>query len=268
MVVALQRAIIGELLLAVDGDVVVEAHVGSDGELRDVRRTSVGDDEAIGRHSTPVAALQSLGDDATAYAAAYGATAIDRSEPLALHARELRQWQDTSVPTWRMLLAVGALLTAAALALMLPVLRANRIAADASARLAAINRQYRVAQWTEAELQSTTIALDELAAFQRSRRSMIEFLTELTASLPENAWLQSVHVDQQGGTLVALAPRAASALAGLSKLKTLTAPVIVGAVSNEQVGRDRIERVTIRFRWRTGERAPRPSSAKLPAMHQ
>jgi hypothetical protein len=97
---------------------------------------------------------------------------------------------------------------------------------------------------------------------------MIDFLAALTASLPENAWLQSVHVDQQGGTLVALAPRAASALAGLSKLKTLTAPVIVGAVSNEQVGRDRIERVTIRFRWRTGERAPRPSSAKLPAMHQ
>jgi hypothetical protein len=253
MVVALQRAMTGEVLIAADGDVVVEVHVGSRGELQDVRRTSAGDDEKINQRSTPVAALKSLGNNATTYAAAYGATAIERSEPLALHAQELRQWQDNSVPAWRMLLAAAALVATVALALTLPGLRASRVAAHASARLAAINRQYRAAQWTEAELLRTTIALDQLAAFQRSRRSMIDFFAQLTASLPENAWLQSVHLDQQGGTVVALAPRAASALAGLSELKSITAPVIVGAVSSEQIGPDRIERITIRFRWRTAK---------------
>ena len=252
MVVALQRAMTGELLSAADGEVMVEAHVGLRGELHDVRRTSARDDDAIGRYATPVSALEPLGEHATEYAAAYGATAIDRSEPLALHARELRQWQDTTVPAWRMLLAVGALVIATALALALPAFHARRVAAQASARLAVINRQYRAAQWTEAELQRTTIALDELAAFQMTRRSRIQFLRELTASLPTDVWLQSVRVDDQGGTVVALAPRAASALAGLSDVKSVTTPTIIGAVSNEQIGHDRIERVTIRFRWRAG----------------
>jgi hypothetical protein len=81
-----------------------------------------------------------------------------------------------------------------------------------------------------------------------------DFLAELTNALPESVWLQSVRVDRQGGTVIALAPRAASALAGLGELRSITSPVIVGGVSGEQLGADRIERVTIRFRWRTSER--------------
>lgn len=258
-VIALQRAMTGHLLQAGDGDAVLEAHVGSRGELRNVRRTLVHGDVSTERQSAPVSELEGLGTDAGVYAAAYGATEIDDSEPLALHARELRQWQDTSVPTWRLLFAIAALLMAMTLAITLPALRATRVAAHTSTRLAKVNREYRAAQWTEAELQRTTIALDELGAFQVSRRSMTEFLAELTATLPENVWLQSVHVDEQGGAVVALAPRAASALAGLSALRSITEPIIVGAVSNEQIGRERIERVTIRFRWRTAKlRGARP----------
>ncbi|HEY7232702.1 MAG TPA: hypothetical protein VH539_01075 [Gemmatimonadaceae bacterium] len=267
-IVALQRAMTGELLAATDGDVLVEAHVGSRGELRDVRRIAAADRNGPNVASELAAALRPLGERARDYAAAYGVTLIDRSEPLALHARDLRQWRDSSVPTWRMLLAAAALVIAVALSLTLPALRASRVAARASARLATINRAYRAAQWTEAELRRTTLALDELAAFQRDQRSVIDFLSEITASLPENAWLQSVHVDRRGGTVVAFAPRAASALSGLSEIRSITAPVIVGAVSNERVGSDRIERITIRFRWRTAERASQPSSAKSPVSRQ
>ena len=252
MVVALQRGVTGELLVAADGDVIVEAHIGSRGELRDVRRTPGTKDTATADQAVPVAALESLGEGAREYAAAYGATLIDRSESLALQAAELRQWQDTSVPTWRLFVALGVLLFAATLALMLPALRASRVAMLSTPRLVAINRQYRAAQWTEAELRRTTIALNELAAFDASRRSVIEFLDELTTSLSEGVWLQSIHVDEQGGTVIALAPRAASALDGLSELKSIARPVIVGAVSSEQIGPVRMERVTIRFGWRTG----------------
>jgi hypothetical protein len=253
-IIALQRALTGELLVADDDDgVLVEAHVASDGALLDVRRATSSEGAAVGG-ATPIAAMRSLGERAIEYAGAYGATLIDRSEPLAVHARELPHWRNATVPRWRLLAAVGALLTTVGLAVALPALQASRVSTRAAARLAAINAKYRAAQWTEVELERTTSALEEIQAFERGRRSVTDFLAELTNALPESVWLQSVRVDRQGGTVIALAPRAASALAGLAELRSITSPVIVGGVSGEQLGADRIERVTIRFRWRTSER--------------
>jgi hypothetical protein len=265
-VVGLQHALAGAWLVTEDGGVWVEAHVGSDGTLRDVRRATARSDDGARGVAMPIGALRSLGAGALEYAGAYGATAIERSEPLALHARELRQWREATVPLWRMLVAAVVLLAAVSLALTLPPLRASRVAAHAAARLTKINQPYRAAHWTDAELERTTTALEEIDAFERDRRSLIGFLSELTAGLPNDAWLQSLRLDQHGGTVIALAPRAASALAGVAEVKAIAAPVIVGDVSSEQRGPDRIERITIRFRWRSSDRGsdiPVPSAREL-----
>ena len=250
-VVALPRALDAETLTTEDGDAAVELRVEPTGELRDVRRSQV----EMGRVSphraaTPRAALSPLGGEAADYAAAYGATTFDPSEPLALKARDFRAWRDDTVPAWRLLTAGAAVAIALALALVVPAFHARSVAAHAATRLASINGAYRSAHWTERELAATTGTLAELAAFHDSRRSIVGLLAELTVALPENAWLASLHVDVEGGTAIVLAPRAASVISALADVHAITAPAIAGAVSTEGAGADRAERVTVRFRWR------------------
>jgi len=243
-IVAMRRTVDDEWLTAIDGDVVMRAHVGSNGAIRELRRFM----------APPVAEPQSLGSAATDFAVPFGATTIDRDEPLVLHERDLRMWRDVSVPGWRMAVAAAALCVAMMLSLTLPALYAQRIAAETARRLEAINRQYREAHWMETELARTTASLSEIDAFQATRRSTIAFMADLTTVLPEDAWLQNLRLDKDGGTLVALAPRAAVTATALASLKSISAPTIVGAVSSEQVGPDRIERVTMRFRWKLPKR--------------
>lgn len=254
---SLERGLADEWLTAVDGDVVMRAHVGANGSFRELRRVAVAGATESSRAAVPVAALRSLGDAAMAFAAAYGATTIDRREPLVVHAQDLSKWRDGIVPRWRMLLAVVSLCVAMMLALTLPALYAQRVVTQTARRLEAMNRQYREAHWMEGELERATASLAEIDAFQASRRSTIQFIAELTTALPEDGWLQSLRLDKEGGTLVALAPRAAVTAAALASLKSISAPTILGSVASEQLGPDRIERVTMRFQWKAPERKGR-----------
>lgn len=261
-IIALRRSLEDEWLTAVDGEVVMRAHVAADGAIHELRRLAAATVEENGRSSAPVGALRSLGDAAVVYAAPYGATTIDPREPLVVHARDLRMWRDVSVPRWRLVLACSSLCVAIVLALAFPALYARRVATRAAQRLEAINRQYRKAHWMETELARTTTSLAEIEVFRVSRHSAIQFIADLTAALPADVWLQSLHLDNEGGTLIAMSSRAAVAVATLSELKLITSPTIVGAVSSEQRGPERIERVTIRFRWKTAQLTPVRSPAR------
>ena len=260
-IVALRRSLDDEWLTAVDGEVVMRAHVAPHGGIHELRRVTGASMPETESASAPVAALRALGDAAAFYAAPYGATTIDRREPLVVPGRDLRIWRDVSVPRWRLLLACSSLGVAIVLALLLPALYARRVAARTAQRLEAVNRQYRQAHWMESELARTTTSLSQIESFRGSRPSAIQVLADLTAALPPDAWLQSLHIDSQGGTITALAPRAAVAVGALTELRSITSPTIVGAVSSEQLGPDRIERVTVSFHWKTAER----SSARSPA---
>lgn len=260
-IVALRCSLEDEWLTAVDGEVVMRAHVGSNGAIREIRRLSLSGEAGNWRAAMPVAALRSLGDAAMLFAAAYGATTIDRREPLALHARDLRLCREVSVPRWRMLLAISSLCFATMLALTLPAFYAQQVATRTARRLESVNRQYRQARWMEAELERTTASLREIDEFEATRRSTIRFIADLTTALPQDAWLQSLHLDKEGGTLTALAPRAAVTAAGLASLRSISTPTIVGTVSAEQLGPDRVERVTMRFRWKQVARTPASSPA-------
>jgi len=239
-VVAAQCVATTERLVLDDGGVVAEAQLGDDGALRTVRRVMSA--EALG------------GDSIDEYTAALGATLIDRREPLALHRRVLRQWDAAPTTQWRLGFAMIALMLVLALTFLLPVLHVHRLEAKARVKLAALNPTYRGARWTETDLSETTAALSELDAFARRRRSVVQLLGELTQGLPADIWLQSLRLNELGGTAVALSPHAASSLAAFANLPSLTAPAIVGSVSSEIVGGTRVERVAIRFRWRNAIR--------------
>ena len=253
-VVALKPMSSDDDVVAIDGDVIVELRIDAGGALQGVRRGTVsatGPDRP--RLSTNVGGTL-LGRVGAEYAAAYGATTINSHEPLALRAGDLRPWRDTGIPRWRLVLASTGLIITTLLSLALPALYAHREAARARTRLATLGPAYRAARWTDQELAATSSALTQIASFDRSRRSAAEFVAELTDELPEDAWLQSVRVEERGGSITALAPHASAAFAALSRLRYVTAPTIVGAVSPEPVGPERFERVTLSFRWRTTTR--------------
>ena len=86
--------------------------------------------------------------------------------------------------------------------------------------------------------------------------------------------LLSLRLEPSGGTLTALAPTAAALLTMLGEVPEIESPVIVGSVTPESppsapamtlVPRTpaaptdaarSLERVTVRFQWRTGNRVP------------
>jgi hypothetical protein len=98
-----------------------------------------------------------------------------------------------------------------------------------------------------AELRRVTAALDEVAAFDASRRPATTLLAELTRALPDGAAMVALRIDSAGGSLVAVAPRAPAVLMPLERVPGIRAPEIVGPVTREVLGGREVERVTVRF---------------------
>jgi len=262
-IIALPLAMPGESFVSVDGEAVVEAHTRADGALVDVRRvftmSAGGRNGCDGIKDAPM----SGGDDSIEYAVAYGATELSRAEPLAIHRQELRALADAPFPKWRIAAAIGACIASLLIAFALPAFRARREAAAASRRLLITDPSYRAARWTETELRRTTQTLGDIDGFAQDRRSTIVLLATITQALPQDVWLQAIHVDQNGGTATALGPRASSAVDGFAALHSLTSLAIMGAVLQQQIAQQHFERVTVRFRWRPVSRSTSMRSPSL-----
>jgi hypothetical protein len=195
-------------------------------------------------------ALATLGPDARRYAAAFAAANLPRSERLVVDLARLASGQRT-VPRWR----IGLAAAAAALALVgitaTPAARAFRDGVRDAALLAAIAPAARHTADREAALAHTTASLHALAEFAGTRHSAVMFLGGLARALPPDVMLVAVRLDSAGGTLVALAPRAAQVMTPLERTPRVVSPEIIGPVTREWVGPAERERVTIRFRWET-----------------
>ena len=100
-------------------------------------------------------------------------------------------------------------------------------------------------------------ALEEVAAFDRDRQPVTLLLEDLAHALPAGSALVTVRVDSAGGTLVALAPRAAALLERLEHVPFVSTPTFVGPVTREAAANAEVERVAIRFsRPRRSETVP------------
>jgi hypothetical protein len=245
-----------------DGDAVAEVELAG-GRLAAVRRlpaaaaTASADDTAEPGFEV-AAPLRVLGGEAWRFADAYGAAVLPATEPLVHRAARPSAGR---VPGWRLAVASAAAAAALAAALALPPLRAMRAGDDASARLALMQPRRRAAAEARRELARATEALAEVSAVGAVRWSPTRLLADLARALPPGAALVSFRADTAAGSIVALAPRAASVVAALERVDGVSRPEISGAVTRETSSTGEVERVTVRFRLDPRRRALADASA-------
>ncbi|WP_420127344.1 hypothetical protein [Longimicrobium sp.] len=256
-VAVLGRGLGGEHLVWPDGGAVAEVRL-REGELHSVRRVAAAQ-VAGAPPPAAVPALAWLGEHGWRFADAYGAAALPPYEAM-VHRPSGAAAGD--VPTWRLAAAGCALAAALAFAAVAPALRAMGAEDRAMARIAAVQDRRRVAADTERELARVTEALAEAAAFDVGRYSPTLLLADLTAALPAGSAIVAFRADTAGGSVVALAPRAAAVVRPLEKVPGLVAPEIVGPVTREALAGRELERVTVRFGI-DAERRARPAAAEV-----
>jgi hypothetical protein len=184
------------------------------------------------------------------YLGAIAAALWPNGQALAVHLRDVAHFERKTLPRWRIVIAATAFALALFSAVVASTAATVRRGVAAAAQLAAINKPYSAALWTERELDATTSALGAFTEFSAQRRSMTMLLADLTSALPPGVSLVSIRVDQEGGSLTGLAPRGAALVSQLQEARLITTPIIVGSVSAETRGTERLERLTVRFRWR------------------
>ena len=257
-VAVLGRALSDARVLWPDGGTVAEVRLAG-GELESVRRLP-----AAQAPGTPppaaIPALARLGEQGWRFADAYGAASLPDYEPMVLRARA----STSGVPGWRLALGGAAAAAALAFAAVAPALRAMRAEDEAVARIAAVQDRRRAAADTERELERVTDALAEAAAFDHKRYSPTLLLADLTAALPPGSAAVAFRADTAGGSVVALAPRAAAVVRPLEKVPGIVAPEIVGPVTREALAGRELERVTIRFGLDLERRRAAPAEEAAP----
>lgn len=249
-VAVLGRALGDGAVVWPDGEVAAEVRIEG-GELQSVRRMPAAD----APHAAPsdlVPALARLGSEGWRFADAYGAAALPEWEPLVLRSAAGGAGH---VAGWRLAAAGGALAAALAFAAVAPALRAAGAEREAAERVAEVQERRRAAAGTEAELARVTAALGEVSAFAERRYAQTLLLADLTAALPTGSALVAFRADTAGGSIVALAPRAAAVVQPLERVPGIAAPEIVGPVTRETAAARPVERVTVRFAIDAGIRA-------------
>jgi hypothetical protein len=256
------HALRGDSLTWDDGD--VRAHMSLvGGRLSALRRTAGGVPPGPGRGDPPqtVPALAALGADGWRFADAYGAAVASARDPLA-H-RPARSASAAPVRPWRLAAAGIACTVAVASTILGPTIAAQHAAAQATVALSALARDRRAADAAESDLAHVTTALEEVATFDRDRHPATLLVNDLARALPVGSALVALRVDSAGGTLVALAPRAATLIERLERVTEMATPTFVGPVTREVAANSEVERIAIRFGWARAS-APVTSSQRTP----
>lgn len=180
------------------------------------------------------------------FADAYAATCLRARDPFVIgeHSEEVRRARFARHRTrlWAGL-AVASLVAAA----WLPGTIATRRTEGARTRLATLAARQAELTRVQRSLAASTAALDNIASFERSRRSATLFLAELAMALPDSTAVTTLHADSLGGTMTLLAPRAAGALETVSALPLVARVQMTGAVTREITGGVELERASLRF---------------------
>lgn len=249
-VAVLGHALAEAQVLWPDGGAVAEVRLRG-GDMESVRRLSAAQAPAAPPPRT-VPALARLGEAGWRFADAYGAALLPEYEPLVL---QVAGTGAGGVSRSRLALAGGALAAAAVFAAVAPGFRGVDAEDRAAGRIAAVQDRRRAAAETERELARVTEALAEAAAFDAKGYSPTLLLADLTAALPPGTALVAFRADTAGGSVVALAPRAAAVVQPLERVPAIVAPEIVGPVTREAVAGRELERVTVRFGLDAARRA-------------
>lgn len=243
--VALQSAVGEGSITWRDGEYTVEAsRLGAHPMPRRLARP----DDATDSNVTLASALAAFGPDAAVYADAFGAASLGSRSPLTFRV------QGRAAPSsrvQRMRVATAWVLCFFALVALIatPGVASMRAATRAEARLVRLAPERRSAIQTQNDLRDVTLALTELSAFDRGRRSSIGILIAFTNALPDGSAMVAMRIDSLGGSIVVLSPRVAAVLGRLDAAPGFVGTEIVGPVTREVVAGRELERAAIKFRF-------------------
>jgi Tfp pilus assembly protein PilN len=257
-VVVIGAGLYGDELFWRDGPVEVRVLL-EHGKLRSVHRIGKRS-QADGQDPRPKPSLAKLEDRGWRFADAYGAALLPHHEPLLLRpAKEMAG--PRRVPVWR--IAAAALVAPCCIASALAArgLAAVRARDDAEIVLTRLSGDYRSALADRSDLQTIAKVLDQVAEFEATRQSVTLLLGVLARVLPERTALTALRVDSAGGTIVVLGPSAANMMSTLENAPGLDSPEMVGPITQEVVAGERLERVTVRFRFAPPKPNTRPADA-------
>ena len=178
--------------------------------------------------------------------AAFGASQIVRGEPLAIQRSVLF---NTRPSRTQLLVAAASFLLTFACWWFAPPLVSTVRARNAQRALSHLASRVAADRRDAMALDSLTAKLHDIAAFETRNRSMTLLLAEITRALPDSCTITQLQiVDSTGGSLVALAPRAAEIVDALERVPLITAPTIAGPVASQSLGGRPLERVSLAFR--------------------
>ena len=232
-------------------------------------------------------ALQRLPDGA-AFADAYSAAvAADtrHDDGLIVRPKRVRGAASVSMPRWRLALAATGCALTLFLCALTPGLVATVRQREATRQLRVLAAGSRAAVDGQRALKTRARLLAELTAFERSALSPTLFLASLTRAIEPPTMLVAVRYDSAAGLITALTPSAITLLVMLDSVPEIAAPTITGAVTPEQaiaaavpiqtvnapiVARqkqpddphDALQRVSVRFRWRSALTHSVPQAAR------
>jgi hypothetical protein len=230
-----------------DGESSIELTYRSDRTLASVRRVSIRPIESIAYPMN--ALLKALSPEAWCFADAFGAACASNNEAIAWYPESRREWATILLSgrrKWKFILGCVALLAVIVTPSISDAIMARRAKSEFSRISPAAARALR----TQAELTKMTRALEEVAAFARSRQSQVLLLSDITRSIPTDAALTMLQVDSTTGTIVIVAPRVAHALAGLDTSAAVIDAEIVGPVTKEIIGSKEFDKASVHFRLR------------------
>lgn len=240
-----------------DGQQATELCVGDRGGLLRVRRSAEPDTSALPMQGLPAA----LNDSAPATAAAYAAASMHRVTPFvwtpAPDPRRVARLARVRI-AGSATLAIGV----AAVALIAPGARAERVVRGASHEMEALRMTQTEVARTQGELRRIATTLDHVDQFRERRGKMTVLLGAISQALPESTALVTLRIDSLEGNFVALAPHAADILPQLGSVSELVQPRIVGSLTRESSGATQLERATIRFRRPLPPKSAAPSTPR------
>jgi hypothetical protein len=233
----------GDMMAWIDGPVTAEIGVQR-GAIISLRRFPTALAERL---SASVAASVRVPRELTSdYADAYGAAVHGERVTLSCLPQRAAEIGGDRVSRRRSLFAMSAPVIATVLALLAPVVAANRASARAAAQLAELSALRTRAIQAQRELVLYNSMLAELRAFSNSSVSSVNLLSEVTHALPTSLSLASLTLDTTEARLVVAGTRASEALAALDRAPLLVSPEIVGPITRELIGEEERERATVR----------------------
>lgn len=190
-----------------------------------------------------------LGDAATRFAVAVGASLAAARVARLRSPFRFRTATNAAVPRWRARLAQVALAFSTLLALGAFPLSSFVSRAASQRQLSKLSTVAGPAIAAEVQLAAVT---DSLSAIDRRRaesRSSVILLSRLAQSLPQGAAIVAVRIDTTQGVVVVLGPRAGTMADRIAEIPGVIAPELVGPILSEVANGATRERATIRFGW-------------------